>query len=128
MTIVYIGVAGIFGALARYMLSLAWNPASPSAFPWGTLICNFLGCLLLGFLAFADWLPLPLKLRSALTTGFIGSFTTFSTFSYETVSMLKLGHFFLAALYIGGSLWGGLAFTWLGIRLGETARSGGHPS
>ncbi|MBD0379292.1 fluoride efflux transporter CrcB [Paenibacillus sedimenti] len=128
MNMLYIGVAGIFGALARYALSLAWNSASPTAFPWGTLLCNFFGCLLLGFLAFAEWLHIPDKLRIALTTGFIGSFTTFSTFSYETIGMLKQGHLLLAAIYVCGSLSGGLVFTWIGMRLGEITRTGGKPS
>ncbi|NEW05408.1 fluoride efflux transporter CrcB [Paenibacillus sp. SYP-B3998] len=124
----YIGFAGIFGALARYGLSLAWNPASPMAFPWGTLFCNFAGCLLLGFLAFAEGLAIPIRIRAAITTGFIGSFTTFSTFSYETFTMLKHGHLLLAALYVGGSLWGGLGFTWVGIRIAERFQGGGNPS
>ncbi|TXK85847.1 fluoride efflux transporter CrcB [Paenibacillus sp. N3.4] len=123
----YVGLAGICGALARYGLSVLWNPSTSSVFPWGTLFCNFAGCLFIGFLAFAKELRIPANLRLTLTTGFIGSFTTFSTFSYETVNMLRTDHFGLAAVYVLGSLWGGLAFTWLGARFGQSFGGAGRP-
>lgn len=120
----YIGIAGILGALARYGLSLLWNPAPSAMIPWGTVICNLAGCLLLGYLAFTDRLPIPVKLQVPITTGFIGSFTTFSTFSFETVDMLKHGHLLLALTYVLGSLWAGLGLTWAGARLGQRKRKG----
>jgi CrcB protein len=128
MNMLYIGLAGIFGALARFGLSTLWNPATSTLFPWGTLFCNLAGCLLLGFIIFADKLSIPARVQLPITTGFIGSFTTFSTFSYETVSMLNQGHLILAALYVFGSLWGGLGFTWIGVRLGLSVRKVVHPS
>ncbi|SDM93886.1 CrcB protein [Paenibacillus sp. yr247] len=125
---IYIGIAGILGALARFGLSILWNPNTAAVFPWGTLFCNLAGCLLLGFIMFAYKLNIPTRLQLPITTGFIGSFTTFSTFSYETVNMLNQGHLILAALYVLGSLWGGLGFTWIGVRIGESIRGGIHPS
>ncbi|MCY9668062.1 fluoride efflux transporter CrcB [Paenibacillus alginolyticus] len=120
----YIGLAGILGAIARFGLSALWNPTTASVFPWGTFSCNLIGCLILGFLTFATKLPIPTRLRLPITTGFIGSFTTFSTFSYETMNMLNHGYMILAALYVLGSLWGGLGATWLGVRIGESVRRG----
>lgn len=124
----YVGLAGVLGALARFGLSALWNPNTPDVFPWGTMFCNLAGCLLLGFITFTEKLPISAGLRLAITTGFIGSFTTFSAFSYETVNMLNHDHVILAILYVFGSLWGGLASTWVGIRIGETVRGGVHPS
>ncbi|MBP1961283.1 fluoride efflux transporter CrcB [Paenibacillus aceris] len=118
----YIGLAGICGALARFGLSMLWNPGTAGVFPWGTFICNLAGCLLLGFISFTDRLPIPAKLQLPITTGFIGSFTTFSTFSYETVYMYKQGHLILALIYVLASLWGGLGLTWVGVRIALLSR------
>lgn len=120
----YIGLAGICGALARFGLSVLWNPGTAAVFPWGTFICNLAGCFLLGFISFTDRLPIPAKLQLPITTGFIGSFTTFSTFSYETVNMYNQGYLTLALIYVLGSLWGGLAFTWIGVRIALLSRRG----
>jgi CrcB protein len=117
MTSIYIGIAGILGALVRYGLSFEWNPGSPDTFPWGTLICNYSGCLLLSFLANAHFIKLHFQLRIAITTGFIGAFTTFSSFSFETFAMLHAGHSRLALLYMMVSLWGGLLCVWAGSRI-----------
>lgn len=124
----YIGLAGILGAITRFGLSALWNPTTASVFPLGTFICNLIGCLILGFITFVPKLRIPARLRLPITTGFIGSFTTFSTFSYETMSMLNQGHMILAALYVMGSLWGGLGATWMGVRIGESVLGGDHPS
>lgn len=119
MTSIYMGIAGILGALTRYAFSMIWNPSAPNEFPWGTLICNYTGCLLLSFIAFSKVIRLPAKLRLAISTGFIGAFTTFSTLSYETFAMLHTGHSLLALAYVLVSLWGGLIFTWIGSRVAE---------
>ena len=102
----YIGLAGILGAIARFGLSALWNPTSASVFPWGTFFCNLIGCLILGFITFPEKLPIPTRLRLPIATGFIGSFTTFSTFSYETMSMLNHGHMILAAILCFGKFMG----------------------
>ncbi|WP_261305868.1 fluoride efflux transporter CrcB [Paenibacillus andongensis] len=124
----YIGLAGILGAIARFALSAIWNPTTVSVFPWGTFICNLIGCLILGFITFAPKLRIPTRLRLPITTGFIGSFTTFSTFSFETMRMLNQGHVVLAAIYVLGSLWGGLGATWMGVRIGESVLGGDRRS
>ena len=120
----YIGLAGILGAIARFGLSPYGILRRLPYFPWGTLFCNLIGCLILGFITFAEKLPIPTRLRLPITTGFIGSFTTFSTLSYETMSMLNHGHMILAALYVLGSLWGVLVAAWMGVRIGESVRGG----
>jgi fluoride exporter len=125
MATLYIGIAGVLGAWTRYACTLLWNPASPEKFPWGTLFCNLSGCLLISFIAFSKFKRIPAGLRLAITTGFIGAFTTFSSLSFETFAMLNAGHVWLAVLYIMGSLWGGLFFAWLGNRI-ALARSWGR--
>jgi len=111
-----IGAAGVLGALSRYGLSILWNEGDGS-FPWGTLACNMIGCLLIGYFSEALLPKWPQELRAAVTTGFIGAFTTFSTFSVETVRMLQDQRVFLALLYIGVSLFGGL----IAVNLGTAA-------
>jgi CrcB protein len=117
MNVLAVGIGGIFGALARYGLSLALNPASTGQFPWGTLICNLAGCLLLGWFSFVASKRLPPRLRLAVTTGFIGAFTTFSTFSLDMVHLLQSHERMVALVYLLLSFWGGLAFVWAGSKL-----------
>lgn len=97
--------AGIGGGL-RYILSEATSKYIPGEFPYGTLLVNFLGSLSLGFLVFYFFeksdVPLPLKLL--LTTGFCGGFTTFSTFSFETLTLLRNGAYISAGLNITGNV------------------------
>ncbi|MBP1156146.1 MULTISPECIES: fluoride efflux transporter CrcB [unclassified Paenibacillus] len=116
MTAVYIGLAGMAGALSRYGISLALNNGVSSYLPWGTLLCNLAGCLLLGKLAYSEWLARYPKARAAVTTGFIGSFTTFSTLSWEFFELLEHRLYASAVLYFLFSLWGGLLCIHLGKR------------
>jgi CrcB protein len=122
MTSIYIGIAGALGALTRYACTILWNPASSEKFPWGTLACNLFGCLLLSLIAFSTLNRLPAHLRLAITTGFIGAFTTFSSLSFEAFAMMDTGHVRLAVIYMLASLWGGLLFAWLGNRIAALAR------
>ena len=81
-TILIIGIGGFLGAVSRYYLS---EMASKDVFPYGTLAVNFIGCLLLGFMLFSSLYTFPVEYRNFIAVGFLGSFTTMSTFSYETV-------------------------------------------
>lgn len=112
----YIGLAGMVGALARYGISLALNHGTSSYFPWGTLLCNLAGCLLLGRFAYSERLGRYPRVRVAVTTGLIGSFTTFSTLSWEFFNLLEQGHYASASVYFLVSLWGGLLCIHLGKR------------
>ncbi|MEK8129872.1 fluoride efflux transporter CrcB [Paenibacillus filicis] len=123
MTWLYIGIAGIVGALARFGLSVMLNNPDAAYLPWGTLLINLSGCFLLGLLAYAPRLGRYPQLKIALTTGLIGSYTTFSTFSWELLQFVQ-GHLWLhAAVYVLVSSGGGLLFVRLGsgmiFRLGK---------
>lgn len=83
---------GGFGSASRYLVSLAAARLFGDSFPWGTLTVNLLGCLLIGFVAgLADRSIVSRSLRILLVTGFLGGFTTFSSFSLESVRMILGG-------------------------------------
>lgn len=117
-----VGLAGVLGALCRYMISQIGFVSSSSdaiIFPWETLACNLIGSWLLGYLAEIGGTYFSPRLRLSLTTGFIGAFTTFSTFSYETMQLLKQGFVGTACLYVWVSLIGGLLLAFYGVVVGK---------
>ena len=90
--ILLIACGGMAGALARYGLSKYIAQSSNSLFPWGTLLINLSGSLLIGlFFELFDRAVIPTDLRSLITIGFLGAYTTFSTYSLETVNLLRDG-------------------------------------
>ena len=117
MAWVAIAVAGALGALARYGLSGWVHRFAGPGFPSGTLSVNLLGCFLLGLLTelarHGGWVS-P-ELRVWVGIGFLGAFTTFSTFSYETVTLLRDGDWTRATLYTGLSFALGLTAVLIGI-------------
>lgn len=119
MRTLWVGVAGFFGAISRYLLGLAITRANPTQFPWHTLIINVTGSFVLGLLfAFmTERTHANATLRIALTVGFLGAYTTFSTFSFETLDMLERGAVLEAIAYVAGSVIPGIAAVWLGGRL-----------
>lgn len=114
-----IGIGGMFGALARYGLTLIIAESTLSVFPYGTLCVNLIGCFLLPFIAYGSLLKwqLPRQYLLGINAGFIGSFTTFSTFSVETLSLLRNGEFLLVFAYVLISVCMGLAFSWAGLTI-----------
>ena len=111
-----VAIAGAFGALGRYGVSVWARRAWGEDFPWGTLIVNAVGSVLLGVvlgLSLASKLPRDAKL--ALGTGFMGAFTTFSTFSCDTVSLIDRGHTAAAAGNVVSNVALGLVGAWLGF-------------
>lgn len=123
MRLVWVGVGGCLGAIARYLLGgIVSQRMSESSFPWGTFVINVSGCLLVGFLGALAWerLGWPLDLRLGLLTGFLGAFTTFSTWNLETLQLLQTGSLLLAGLNILGSAAAGLTATWLGFVFGRS--------
>jgi len=117
----YIAVGSALGGMSRFLLGGAIQRAGGASFPLGTLVINITGSFLLGlFLRYAvDTPTLTPEWRAFLTVGFCGGYTTFSTFSYETVALLEDGQWGRAAAYVGLSL--GLAL--VGVLLGfATAR------
>lgn len=108
MTILYIALGGIAGTLSRYGLEGWIQGRTPSGFPLGTLMVNLAGSLVLGFilrLATGATLITP-DLRAGLTIGFCGAFTTMSTFSYESVTLLHDGDYVRAAGYMTATIVG----------------------
>lgn len=105
------------GGLTRYYLSGWVYSLLGRAFPYGTFAVNIIGAYLIGLimeLGLRSTL-IPDTLRLGLTVGFLGGLTTFSTFSYETLSLLEDGRFFVAFANIMASVAACLLFTWLGI-------------
>lgn len=117
VTAVAIGTGGFLGALARYGLGGLVHRLLPGAtFPYGTLAVNLLGCLLIGVmtgLADSRQLFRP-EVRAFALIGILGGFTTFSTFGYETVAMLRDGSSVRAAANVGVHVVLGLGLVWLG--------------
>lgn len=112
-------VFGIAGTLARYGLQGVVQHRTGSGFPSGTLVVNLAGCFFLGAVGqFAlNHISVPPEWRVGLTIGFFGAFTTFSSFSWETVHMLEDGDWLRAGLYVGASVIGGIALLRVGMWL-----------
>jgi len=115
--IAYIGLLGALGCLARYFLSGWIYQLLGRGFPYGTLAVNVVGAFLIGFIMeFSIRSALvPPTLRIALTIGFLGGLTTFSTFSYESFRLLEEGDFLKAAANVLVSVLICLVLTWSGI-------------
>src|SRR5215208_842277 len=120
-TLAVIALGGAAGTAARYGLGGLIQRGS-SVFPIGTLTINVTGSLLLGFLArYLLDTSTSAELRAALTIGFCGGYTTFSTFSYETVVMLERGEYARAAAYVSASLVLSLLGTFVGFAAARAA-------
>ena len=116
-----VGAGGFAGAIARYTLSGEVHRRYGGTFPLGTLAVNLLGCLLIGLLAslVETRQLLSPRARLVLMVGFLGSLTTFSTFGYETLALLRQGALVRAAANAAGNLLCGLAAVWLGGAAGR---------
>ena len=116
-TIFGIAVLAAVGAIARHLVDGWVANRFGTAFPVGTLVVNVSGCLLLGFLfpLLTERVTVDPSLRFALTTGFVGAYTTFSTFSLETVRLLQDGELGAAVLNVGASVALGLIAVYAGL-------------
>lgn len=121
MQILLIGLGGFVGAVARYLVDGWVTRLSGAAFPWGTLVLNVSGSLLIGalFAASVERATLPAELRGPVMIGFIGAYTTFSTFMLESWRLVEDGSLGLAALNLGASVFLGLAAVGLGLAIGR---------
>lgn len=119
MTLLGIALAGAAGTLARYGLSGLMHRFLGAGFPWGTLSVNLIGCFLLGLLLElsrqSGWIP-P-DLRTIVGIGFMGAFTTFSTFGVETFRAFESGDWLVAALNVLANVAGGLLLVVAGTSL-----------
>lgn len=122
MRIALLVVFGAIGTLARYGLQGIVQGRTGLSFPYGTLAVNLVGCFLLGGVAQygLTHLTIPPEWRIGITVGFFGAFTTFSSFSWETVRLLEDGEWMRAAVYILASVLGGLTCVFFGIRIADS--------
>lgn len=116
-----IAAGGALGSIARFWVGSSVSARMGIRFPYGTLLVNLTACVIIGFsLTYlgrrADLNP---AWRYLIPVGFIGAYSTFSTYEWETLSTIRAGAFFLAALYAFGSLVLGLVAVWCGSRLAE---------
>ena len=116
-----VAVGGGAGSLARYWLS-GWIQPAGSSFNWGIFSVNILGGLAMGLLVELGALKLNLspELRAFLTTGMLGGFTTFSTFSLDSALLLQKGEYGLAAAYVIGSVVLSIAALFAGLWIVRT--------
>lgn len=99
--LLYIAAGGAFGALLRYGLSGFIEKAMGGIFPWGTLGVNLLGCLLIGFFwELSTTIIIVPNVRAFMLIGLLGAFTTFSTFGLESLNLLEVREFGMAAMNI----------------------------
>lgn len=106
-----VGLGGFAGAVGRYLVSgLAHKVFNTETYPVGTITVNIIGCLLLGFLAGLVQTRefLSTEIRLCVMIGLLGSFTTYSTFSYETVMLLRDGQYIAAVVNVIGHIIVGL--------------------
>ena len=116
-----IALGGGLGSIARYWVGSTVGGRMGIRFPYGTLVVNITACVVIGFVLtwFGERAEVSPVWRYLLAVGFIGAYSTFSTYEWETLSTLRSGAFALASLYAVGSLALGLAATWCGAALAE---------
>lgn len=118
MQLVLIALGGALGALLRYGVSEAIEPPRGS-FPLATLLANVSGAFLLGFLAtlLLERTDVSMQVRLGVTVGVLGAYTTFSTFSFETINLMNDGDWPTATVYVLASVSGALLAAWAGQSL-----------
>ncbi|NWF39266.1 fluoride efflux transporter CrcB [Mariprofundus sp. NF] len=120
--LVAVAIGGAAGAVMRWLMASGIQRMAGGPFPWGTFAVNAIGSFLLGFLFV--WLiersTVSELVRLALTVGFLGAFTTFSTYSLESIRLLQEGALALALGNVIGQVVVCLTLTWLGIQLART--------
>lgn len=117
----YIAAGGSLGAIARYWVGATISGRMGTKFPYGTFVINITACVIIGFsLTYLNRrVGLSPAWRFLIPVGFVGAYSTFSTYEWETLATLRTGAFALASLYVVGSLVVGLAATWCGVLLAE---------
>ena len=121
MHIIFIGLGGFAGSVARYAVDGWVSTALRGGFPWGTLAVNASGSLLIGllFALVTERAALPAELRGPLMIGFVGAYTTFSTLALESWRLFEDGSWLLGIANLGGSVLLGLAAVIAGIAIGR---------
>ncbi len=116
LIVLAIACGGVAGAVSRYAVSLA-VPASTGQFPWGTFLINVTGSVALGFLLVLviEQFPRGHLARPVLGTGFLGAYTTFSTFMVDAADLIRTHHAGVAVAYLAASVVAGIAGVWVGM-------------
>ena len=117
--LIAIALGGAIGSLTRYFVAGAVQSAAWPGFPWGIFVVNISGGFLMGVIVELSALKLNLspELRAFLTVGILGGYTTFSTFSLDSVLLIERGQWLNAAAYIGGSALLSIAALFAGLWL-----------
>ncbi|GAB3725441.1 fluoride efflux transporter CrcB [Nocardiopsis oceani] len=115
MSALMVALGAAVGAPVRFLVDLALKRRFGEAFPWGTLLVNVAGSLILGTLMA---LPVSPETTALVGTGLCGALTTYSTFAYETVQLTRTGARLRALLYVLASLTLGIGAAWLGLAAG----------
>jgi len=116
--VLLIGTGSFLGGSFRYLISQAVQGRFLSSYPYGTFAVNIIGCFIIGIIfAMSSKYNLSPEWRLFLATGICGGFTTFSSFSLETLAMLRDGQYLDSFLYIGSSIFLGLIAVYLGMTL-----------
>lgn len=121
LKLVYLGLAGAAGTLARYGLSGLVGRSVGAGFPWGTAAVNVVGCLMFGVVwsVFEGRLAVSGQVKAVIFMGFFGAFTTFSTFAFETVQLLDDSQWVWAAGNVLLHTAAGLAAVMAGLAIGK---------
>lgn len=127
MALLYVALGGALGSALRYLVGGSVQRAMHAGFPYGTLIVNITGCFIVGVLIklFMNVEP-PAPLRSLLVVGFCGGFTTFSSFSGETIGLIESGDYARAGAYVLASVVLCLAATGAGMAAVSASGYGVH--
>ena len=114
-----VGLGGGIGSIARYLCQKWFNENYPHPFPWGTFLVNLIGCFLIGvfYAATEKSTVLSPQTRLLLIAGFCGGFTTFSTFAFENMNLLRSGDLLYFSVYIIASVVLGIAGVFAGIAI-----------
>jgi CrcB protein len=117
MKYLWVALGGALGSLARYAVGLWIYERTGTRFPYGTFVINVSGCFIIGFAltVLDERMGLPPAWRLAIPIGFVGAYTTFSTFEYETLRLAQHGQALSGLLYVVLSVVLGYGAVWLGM-------------
>ncbi len=113
--ILFVALGGMIGAIARYLVTILFINKYPSIFPYATLTVNVIGCFVIG--VFFSLMLITEHTRLFVVVGFLGSLTTFSTFSIDTLILLQNGQLFIALANVMSNIVLGFLATYLGMNI-----------
>ncbi len=119
--LMYMAIAGGLGSVCRYGVTILTQRITGDTFPSGTFVVNILGCFLFGLVwgLLDHRIGLPPHTRLVVLTGFMGAFTTFSTYAFQSLALMQNGQWFFAAINVAGQVAGGVLLAFAGLALGR---------